>query len=73
MSALPRQTRLTDPLINGGKMSFRTAYYDFKRGRSSNYPKGYFRDPTPEEEKKLLDDYYKRSRKAVSNTCRRAY
>ena len=44
-------------------MSFRAAYFDFKRGRNSTPPKGYFRDPTPEQWKKTLDDYYKKERK----------
>jgi hypothetical protein len=39
-------------------MSFRSAYSDFKRGRNSNTPQGNFRDPTPEELKRKMDEYY---------------
>jgi hypothetical protein len=39
-------------------MSFRTAYHSFKSGRSATKPRGYFRDPTPEEWKKRMDEYY---------------
>jgi hypothetical protein len=39
-------------------MSFRTAYSSFKRGGHSSKPQGYLRDPTPEERKKQLDEYY---------------
>lgn len=42
-------------------MSFRTAYSDFKRnGVIRN--RGLIRDKAPEEEKKILDEYYKRMR-----------
>lgn len=42
-------------------MSFRLAYNDFKRkGLSSTY--GLIRDKTPEEEKRMMDEYYKRMR-----------
>ena len=39
-------------------MSFRTAYHSVKSGRKSSKPQGYFRDPTPEEWKRKLDEYY---------------
>ena len=39
-------------------MSFRTAYYGVKSGRKTNKPRGYFRDPTPEEWRKTMDEYY---------------
>jgi hypothetical protein len=39
-------------------MSFRTAYHSFKSSRGSIKPGGYFRDPTPEEWKKRMDEYY---------------
>lgn len=39
-------------------MSFRAAYSSFKSGRKSSKPQGYFRDPTPEEWKKTMDEYY---------------
>ena len=42
-------------------MSFRTAYHDFKRNGNRNNS-GLIRDKTPEEEKQLLDEYYKRMR-----------
>ena len=42
-------------------MSFRTAHNDFKRnGHTHN--RGLIRDKTPEEEKKTLDEHYKRMR-----------
>lgn len=42
-------------------MSFRTAYIDFKRNGTS-HNRGLIRDKTPEEEKKMMDEYYKRIR-----------
>lgn len=39
-------------------MSFRTAYNSVKSGRSSSKPQDSFRDPTPEEWKKRMDEYY---------------
>jgi hypothetical protein len=39
-------------------VSFRTAYNSFKSGRSSSKPQGFFRDLTPEEWKKKMDEYY---------------
>ena len=39
-------------------MSFRTAYNSFKSGRGSSKPQGSFRDPTPEEWKKRMEEYY---------------
>jgi hypothetical protein len=42
-------------------MSFRTAYSDFRRGkRRTSRSQGYFRDPTPEEWQKTMDEYFKR-------------
>lgn len=41
-------------------MSFRSAYSQFKSGRSATKPQGYFRDPTPEQWSKTMDEYYKR-------------
>lgn len=41
-------------------MSFRTSYHSFKSGRSTSKPQGYLRDPTPEQWKKTMDEYYKR-------------
>ena len=41
-------------------MSFRTAYYSFKSGGRTSKPQGYLRDPTPEQWKKTMDEYYKR-------------
>jgi hypothetical protein len=41
-------------------MSFRTAYHSFKSGRHTSKPQGYLRDPTPEQWKKTMDEYYKR-------------
>lgn len=41
-------------------MSFRTAYSSFKSGRKPSKSPGYLRDPTPEEWKKTMDEYYKR-------------
>lgn len=47
-------------------MSFRTAYNDFKRtgGHTHNRGliRGLIRDRTPEEEKRMMDEYYKRMR-----------
>lgn len=46
-------------------MSLRTAYSDLKN-RSSNTPRGLnrglIRDRTPEEERRMMDDYYIRMR-----------
>ena len=39
-------------------MSFRTAYHSFKSSRDSTKPRDYFRDPTPEEWKRRMDEYY---------------
>lgn len=39
-------------------MSFRTAYSDAKRSRRANPSRGYYRDPTPEEWKRKMDEYY---------------
>lgn len=39
-------------------MSFRTSYSGFKTNRYSSKSQGYFRDPTPEEWKRKLDEYY---------------
>jgi hypothetical protein len=41
-------------------MSFRAAYHSFKSGRRTSKPQGYLRDPTPEQWKKTMDEYYKR-------------
>jgi hypothetical protein len=43
-------------------MSFRTAYSSLKSGRKPSKPQGYLRDPTPEEWKKIMDNYYKRQK-----------
>jgi hypothetical protein len=40
-------------------MSFRTAYHDFKRN-GHTHTRALIRDKTPDEEKKMLDEYYKR-------------
>lgn len=40
-------------------MSFRTAYRAVKSGKKPSAPQGYLRDPTPEEWKKTMDEYYK--------------
>lgn len=40
-------------------MSFRTAYHSFKSGRRTSKPQRYLRDPTPEQWKKTMDEYYK--------------
>ena len=39
-------------------MSFRTAYSNFKSGRRPSRPQGLLRDPTPEQWKKQMDEYY---------------
>ena len=39
-------------------MSFRTAYSSFKSGRRASKPQGLLRDPTPEEWKRRMDEYY---------------
>ena len=46
-------------------MSFRAAYHSVKHNsrNSSKNNRGLIRDKTPEEEKKMMDDYYKRTRK----------
>jgi hypothetical protein len=41
-------------------MSFRTAYSDLKSGRRARGPQGLISDPTPEEWKKTMDEYYKK-------------
>ena len=46
-------------------MSFRTAYYDSRRksySKSRGLNQGLHRDRTPEEEKRMMDEYYKRMR-----------
>ena len=45
-------------------MSFRTAYSSLKSSKKSSKPQGYLRDPTPEQWKKTMNEYYKRQ---VSN------
>jgi hypothetical protein len=40
-------------------MSFRTAYRDFKSGRRARGPQGLISDPTPEQWKRTMDEYYK--------------
>lgn len=40
-------------------MSFRTAYHSLKNSRRTTKPQGYLRDPTPEEWKRTMDEYYK--------------
>lgn len=44
-------------------MSFRTAYFDIKRGRTRQRSLAPFRDPTPEEWKKTMDEYYKQQQR----------
>jgi hypothetical protein len=44
-------------------MSFRTAYACFKSGRRTSRPQGLLRDPTPEEWKRKMDEYYIQQRK----------
>lgn len=39
-------------------MSFRTAYYGLKSTRRTNRSQGYLRDPSPQEWKKIMDEYY---------------
>jgi hypothetical protein len=39
-------------------MSFRTAYSGQKTGKKPSKPQGYFRDPTPEEWEKRMQEYY---------------
>ena len=43
-------------------MSFGVAYTTFKQGRRPVANRGLIRDYTPEQEKKVLDEYYKRMR-----------
>jgi hypothetical protein len=41
-------------------MSLKTAYSDFKRGkRRTSRSQVYFRDPTPEQWQKTMDNYYR--------------
>lgn len=40
-------------------MSFRTAYASFRSGQRTSKPQGLLRDPTPEQWKKTMDEYYK--------------
>jgi hypothetical protein len=45
-------------------MSFRTAYNDLKRSSNRRSPSpGYLRDPSPEEWKRTMDEYYKQQQK----------
>lgn len=44
-------------------MSFRTAYFDSKRSRTRHRSLAPFRDPTPEEWKKTMDEYYKQQQR----------
>lgn len=44
-------------------MSFRTAYFDTKRGRTRHRSLAPFRDPTPEEWKRTMDEYYKQQQR----------
>ena len=44
-------------------MSFSKAYSDFKRSTRKLANAGLTRDKTPEEHKKIMDEYYKRQRK----------
>lgn len=39
-------------------MSFKAAYSDLKNSRQTSRPRGYLRDPTPEQWKKQMDEYY---------------
>ena len=39
-------------------MSFRTAYMGLKSNRRASKPQGPLRDPTPEQWKKIMQDYY---------------
>ncbi len=48
-------------------MSFRTAYSSVKSGRTSSKPQGLLRDPTPEEWKKTMDEYYKKQSQSRYN------
>lgn len=47
-------------------MSFRSVYSDFRRNGGRSFTRGLnrdlIRDKTPEEEKRLMDEYYKRMR-----------
>jgi hypothetical protein len=44
-------------------MSFRTAYNDLGNKRTSRgLNRGLIRDKTPKEEKKMMDEYYKKMR-----------
>lgn len=44
-------------------MSFRKAYASLKTGRRASRPQGLLRDPTPEEWKRKMDEYYIQQRK----------
>jgi hypothetical protein len=44
-------------------MSFRTAYSSFKSNRRSSRPQGLLRDPTSEQCKKQMDEYYIQQRR----------
>jgi hypothetical protein len=48
-------------------MSFRTAYHSFKSGGRTSKPQGYLRDPTLEQWKKTMDEYYKRQMQNSGN------
>lgn len=55
-------------------MSFRTAYHSFRSGRRTTTPRALIRDYTPEQERKMLDDYYIREqarKNGTSNNKRR--
>jgi hypothetical protein len=40
-------------------MSFRTAYFGLKSSRRTSRPQGYLCDPTPEEWRRKMDEYYR--------------
>lgn len=52
-------------------MSFRTAYSSFKYNRISTNSRGLIRDKTPEEQKKMMDEYYKQMRNYTPSNGRK--
>lgn len=52
-------------------MSFRTAYNDLKNRNRNSQNRGLIRDKTPEQEKKMMDEYYIRMRKWTPSNGRK--
>lgn len=51
-------------------MGFRQAYSSFKKETRPGNPLGTFRDPSPEEWKKVMDQYYIQQRKKTNGVTK---